>query len=105
MQKAAKAATLLQIHMPHFVSIGLSYHDKFWWKARSRLFPMKKPMRIGKPAQRESQIGAWASLQSQFLLNQDTLISRVAEYEQKYANKDVPRPEHWTGFRLAPGTN
>lgn len=51
---------------------------------------------------RESRVGAWASLQSQILPNRETLISRMAEFEKKYANKDVPRPPHWSGYRIKP---
>ncbi|MEO0394133.1 MAG: pyridoxine 5'-phosphate oxidase C-terminal domain-containing protein, partial [Pseudomonadota bacterium] len=49
---------------------------------------------------RGSQIGAWASLQSQALDNRETLKQRVADLEAEYADKDVPRPPHWSGFRV-----
>jgi len=51
---------------------------------------------------RGSQIGAWASLQSRPLESRDLLLQRVAECEKKYAGVDVPRPAHWSGFRLKP---
>ena len=51
---------------------------------------------------RGSQVGAWASLQSQPLDSRETLENRVAELESKYRGGDVPRPPHWSGFRIDP---
>ena len=51
---------------------------------------------------RGSQIGAWASLQSENLDCRSTLEQRVEEYEQKFNSIEVPRPPHWTGYRVIP---
>ena len=51
---------------------------------------------------RGSQIGAWASLQSQTLPDRDTFEQRVARCEQEYAGREVPRPPHWGGFVVEP---
>lgn len=51
---------------------------------------------------RSSRIGAWASLQSQPLESREALLKRVADIEKKYDGNDVPRPDHWHGFRIVP---
>jgi pyridoxamine 5'-phosphate oxidase len=51
---------------------------------------------------RISQIGAWASQQSGEMADKDELKRRFAEFEQKFADKPVPRPPHWAGYRLKP---
>lgn len=51
---------------------------------------------------RESQLGAWASLQSQALPSRDVLEQRLRDVTRHYEGQAVPRPAHWSGFRLAP---
>jgi pyridoxamine 5'-phosphate oxidase len=51
---------------------------------------------------RLSQIGAWASRQSEPLENPGALNERVKKYETEFAGKDVPRPKYWSGFRVSP---
>lgn len=53
---------------------------------------------------RESQIGAWASQQSHSLDKKSTLISRIKRYEEQYKGVDIPRPPHWSGYRVMPET-
>ncbi|WP_148175626.1 pyridoxamine 5'-phosphate oxidase [Ciceribacter thiooxidans] len=49
-----------------------------------------------------SRIGAWASKQSRPLESRFALEKAVAEYTARYAFGDVPRPAHWSGFRIRP---
>lgn len=51
---------------------------------------------------RDSRIGAWASDQSRPMEGRFVLERRVARYAAKYAIGEVPRPPHWSGFRLVP---
>jgi pyridoxamine 5'-phosphate oxidase len=51
---------------------------------------------------RESQIGAWASPQSEVIENRETLEARVAELEELYGDREIECPEHWGGYRLKP---
>ncbi len=51
---------------------------------------------------RQSQIGAWASDQSRPLEGRFELEKRVARFAAKYVVGKVPRPPHWSGFRLSP---
>ena len=51
---------------------------------------------------RTSRIGAWASRQSRPMTGRLELERRVAEFTAKYAIGRVPRPAHWSGFRLRP---
>jgi len=52
--------------------------------------------------ERRSQIGAWASRQSEPLETPTALDDRVAKYEKEFEGRTVPRPEYWSGFRVWP---
>ena len=49
---------------------------------------------------RESQLGAWASQQSEILENREDLITRLESLESQFPN-EVPRPPHWGGYALS----
>lgn len=51
---------------------------------------------------RVSQLGAWASHQSETLDARDTFEARLAQYEAEFEGREVPRPPRWTGFRVVP---
>lgn len=51
---------------------------------------------------RESQLGAWASHQSEAIESRQVLKDRFAEITKQYEGQDVPRPPHWGGWRVLP---
>lgn len=53
---------------------------------------------------RGSRIGAWASSQSRPLESREALQAAVAGIEARYGDSEIPRPPHWSGFRLKPDT-
>ncbi|MFT5172438.1 MAG: pyridoxamine 5'-phosphate oxidase [Gammaproteobacteria bacterium] len=52
--------------------------------------------------ERMSQIGAWASQQSQALDSRATFERDIEQVEKRFTGRDVPRPPHWSGYRLVP---
>jgi pyridoxamine 5'-phosphate oxidase len=51
---------------------------------------------------RGSQLGAWASSQSECLDSREVLEQTLQALEQEYAEKAIPRPPHWGGYRVVP---
>ena len=81
------------------------------WKSLRRQIRARGPVTKVSDAQadayfqsrpRESRIGAWASQQSRPLESRFALEKAVAVNAAKYAIGEIPRPPHWTGFRIAP---
>ncbi|MDW5314270.1 pyridoxamine 5'-phosphate oxidase [Rhizobium sp. PL01] len=83
----------------------------FHWKTLRRQVRVRGPVEIVsneeadeyyKTRARGSRIGAWASKQSRPLESRFALEKAVAEYTLKYAIGEIPRPNHWSGFRIRP---
>ena len=51
---------------------------------------------------RDSQLGAWASAQSQAIDSRDALLAQWSEVKKRFGDGPIPRPPHWGGYRLAP---
>jgi pyridoxamine 5'-phosphate oxidase len=50
----------------------------------------------------ESQVGAWASIQSSKIESRKALEEKFAKYDKEFEGKEVPLPDYWGGFRLIP---
>ncbi|WP_404385685.1 pyridoxamine 5'-phosphate oxidase [Caenispirillum salinarum] len=83
----------------------------FHWKSLRRQVRVEGPMALVPDAEadeyfnsrpRDSRIGAWASQQSRPMAGRFELEKRVAQFAAKYAIGKVPRPPHWSGFRMTP---
>lgn len=51
---------------------------------------------------RESQIGAWTSDQSRPLESREAFMARYEQFDRRFADAPVPRPPHWSGYRVEP---
>ena len=51
---------------------------------------------------RLSQVGAWASAQSETLESREQFEARIASVEAEFEGRDIPRPRGWSGYRVAP---
>lgn len=51
---------------------------------------------------RESQLGAWASKQSEVIESRDALLNKFRDYEELFRDREVPCPEHWGGYKIVP---
>jgi pyridoxamine 5'-phosphate oxidase len=83
----------------------------FHWKSLRRQIRIEGPVSPVSSAEadayfasraRDSQLGAWASLQSETLDRRETFEARFEDVKARYEGQDVPRPPHWGGFRVTP---
>lgn len=83
----------------------------FHWKSLRRQVRVRGPVSRVSDAEadayfatraKDSQIGAWASSQSRPMEGRFVFEREIAKYAAKYALSKVPRPPHWSGFRVSP---
>jgi pyridoxamine 5'-phosphate oxidase len=82
----------------------------FWWGELERQVRIrgvaekiteKESTRYFQSRPRESQLGAWASNQSQEISGRDVLEKRFNEVKEKYSGRKIPKPPTWGGFDIA----
>lgn len=83
----------------------------FHWKSLRRQVRVEGPVEPVSDAEadayfasrgRSSQLGAWASDQSRTLADRGTLEARLDEVKVRFGDGEVPRPPHWSGYRVVP---
>ncbi len=83
----------------------------FHWKSLRRQIRVRGPVEIVTDAEadsyyasrpRTSRLGAWASQQSRPLASRADLEAAVAARDAEFPGEDIPRPPHWSGFRIKP---
>jgi pyridoxamine 5'-phosphate oxidase len=83
----------------------------FWWAELER--QVRICGHVEKVSQQESdqyfdsrpansRLGAWVSNQSEVIASREVLEQRMAEFQSKYENQEIPRPPHWGGLRVIP---
>jgi pyridoxamine 5'-phosphate oxidase len=86
---------------------ALCFHWKSWKRqvrVRGTVKPVSAETSDAYFAQRArgSRIGAWASDQSKSVASREAMVDAVEAVEEKFADKDVPRPPHWHGWSVVP---
>ena len=83
----------------------------FYWKSLGRQIRIEGTIEAVTEAEadayfatraRISRLGAWASDQSRKLSDRAELEKRLRHFEEKYPGEDIPRPPHWSGYRVLP---
>ncbi|BAO56672.1 pyridoxamine 5'-phosphate oxidase [Nonlabens marinus] len=83
----------------------------FFWPALERQIMMKCHVeRVGREKSlayfnsrpRGSQLGAWASDQSETIISREALEAQLAAVEKRFENQEVPIPEFWGGYKCTP---
>ena len=91
----------------HNPKVGISF---FWHNLERQVIIKGEAIKLSevdselyfKQRPRGSQIGAWASNQSEPITSREILSERVTELEEQFENKQIPKPAHWGGFIIAP---
>ena len=83
----------------------------FYWAAQNRQIRIEGQVEKVSAVQsdayfarrpRDSQLSAWASMQSEVLPDRQTLADKIRELDRQYAAREIPRPPYWGGYRVQP---
>jgi pyridoxamine 5'-phosphate oxidase len=83
----------------------------FLWQSLARQVRVEGPVEVVDDAEadaywasrpRESQLGAWASHQSEVLASREEYEDRLEQLRARHDGETIPRPPHWSGFRVVP---
>ncbi len=77
-------------------------HEQVRIEGKAKLVPDEEADAYWASRPRDSQLGAWASDQSRELADRSELEQRLGGFETQFAGQEVPRPDHWTGYRVEP---
>ncbi len=89
-------AAMVFVWLPHERQVRLSGPVTRVERAETERYFATRP--------RESQLGAWASPQSQVVASREALDAAEAEAARRFEGQDVPPPPHWGGYLLAPAS-
>ena len=83
-----------------FFWMDLERQVRIWGRAEKVSQSQSEAYFLSRP--RGSQLGAWASPQSQAIADRTALENRLEDLTQKYSDEDIPLPEHWGGYAVVP---
>ncbi len=101
---SAKGQQLVQFPVASAVFPWLGLHRQTRIRGRVQQLSAVESDQYFASRPRDSQLGAWASPQSEVIANRQELDDRVQAMEQRFAGGEVPRPVHWGGWLLVPET-
>jgi pyridoxamine 5'-phosphate oxidase len=102
--RSAKSRHLEGAPVAAAVSSWLDLHRQARVRGRVERIPDAESDEYFASRPRGSQLGAWASPQSEVLADRAELERRVVEAAERFEGVEVPRPPHWGGWRLVPDT-
>ncbi len=100
--QSAKGHQLRENPRAALVFHWLTLNEQIRVEGQARLVPDAVADAYFATRPRGSQIGAWASPQSEPIASRAKLEDRVRELEARFAGQDVPRPPHWSGYEVVP---
>ncbi len=100
--EAAKSRQLTAAPVASGVFVWLDLHRQVRLRARVERVSDAESDAYFASRPRESQLGAWASPQSDEIDDRSVLEERMIAFDERFADADVPRPASWGGWRLIP---